>query len=198
MEYKKIGSIYKRKYGKTLKSLSQELGVTELTITKWDTQGFDIYFKADQLNSLRGNQRLQKTWKNMKSRCGNQNDKKYKYYGGKGIKIKMSKSDLSYLWERDKACKMVQPSIDRINSDGHYEISNCAFIEMEVNRKKRIYKNKVGAVCGEKVKQAICKECGDKFKTSNPQKKYCKFDCYHNAKMSRYWEKKSKGIHGKN
>ena len=132
--YKKKGSKFSRRYGKNLIALSAELNVSLPSLCSWERQGFDIYFKARELTAVRGNLRLRKCWDNMKSRCGNPKDKKYKYYGGKGIKIKMTRIDLSFLWERDGANKMKQPSIDRMDSMGDYELKNCRFIEMQENR----------------------------------------------------------------
>ena len=137
-DYKKIGTKFTRQYGKTLEQLSEELKVSKPTLSLWDRQGFDIFHKTKiwkTRNVNQRNKRLNRLWNNLKSRCGNPNDKKYKYYGGKGIKIKLTKEDLFILWERDKADKMKQPSIDRKDSSKDYEFSNCQFIEMADNRK---------------------------------------------------------------
>ena len=82
-------------------------------------------------------ERISKTYSRMGQRCGNPKHDSYKCYGGKGIKVLMSKEDLLFLWKRDKADKLLNPSIDRINSNGHYEVSNCRFIELEANRLRR-------------------------------------------------------------
>ncbi len=139
MKYKKTGSKFKKKYGKNLSELSDELKISLATLSSWDRQGFDIFYKANELNASKGNKRLQKLWQNLKSRCGNPNDKKYKFYGGKGIKIKISKHDLSILWDRDEAAKLKQPSLDRLDSSKDYEFPNCRFIEMVENRNRAIH-----------------------------------------------------------
>ncbi len=81
---------------------------------------------------------LYKLLNNINQRCNYPKDKKYKYYGGKGIKNFLTLEDLKYLWNRDRAGLMKQPSIDRKNGNGNYTIENCQFIEMEANRKKRV------------------------------------------------------------
>jgi len=70
----------------------------------------------------------------IKQRCINSSYRGYKYYGGKGIKCFLSFQDMVFLWERDKATKMEKPSVDRINPDGNYELSNCRFLEFHLNR----------------------------------------------------------------
>lgn len=74
-----------------------------------------------------------RTWTNVQQRCNYKKDKKYKHYGGRGIKCLLKKDDIKFLWERDKASKMKRPSIDRIDNNGHYELDNCQFIEMSSN-----------------------------------------------------------------
>ena len=67
-------------------------------------------------------------------RCENKKDSHYYCYGDRGIKFLLTKEELKKLWFRDKAYEMKKPSIDRIDNDGHYEYSNCRFIEMSENR----------------------------------------------------------------
>ena len=79
------------------------------------------YLLSDRLGSI-------------KERCKYPSCYGYKYYGGKGIKCLLSLDDLEFLWHRDYAASMKSPSIDRIDSNGHYEISNCRFLEFSDNR----------------------------------------------------------------
>lgn len=80
---------------------------------------------------------LRKLYQNIKQRCEYPQDKKFQYYGGKGIKCLITSEELRFLWDRDKAILMKQPSIDRIDASKDYCLSNCKFIEMTDNRIKR-------------------------------------------------------------
>lgn len=77
-------------------------------------------------------------------RCTNPNHKCYKFYGGRGIRLKMSLNDFKKLWFRDDAYLLKCPSIDRINNKKDYTIGNCRFVEMVENaRNNRYRKEKV-------------------------------------------------------
>jgi hypothetical protein len=66
---------------------------------------------------------------NIQKRCNNKNSENYKWYGGKGIKCKITEEELKFLWFRDKAYNMEKPSIDRKDSNKDYTLDNCRFIE---------------------------------------------------------------------
>ena len=66
------------------------------------------------------------TWCKMKNRCYNKNDTNYKYYGGRGITvckewIDSFSSFYASLGERPN----IKYTLDKINTDGDYEPSNC-------------------------------------------------------------------------
>ena len=69
----------------------------------------------------------------IRARCCN----KAHHYYKKGIKNFLSTNDVKALWFRDKAYLLGQPSIDRINAAGDYEIGNCRFMELKDNLQKR-------------------------------------------------------------
>jgi len=73
----------------------------------------------------------------IRHRCNNSNSTIYQYYGKKGIKCLITEEELKFLWFRDKAYNMKKPSIDRKNNNGNYEVSNCRFIELVDNIKRR-------------------------------------------------------------
>ena len=84
--------------------------------------------------------RLYGVWRNMKYRCYNPNCEAFKYYGGRGIIVCPEWAN-DYTKFRDWSLSNGYQKglfIDRINSDGNYEPSNCRFLTIEEsNRNKR-------------------------------------------------------------
>ena len=89
--------------------------------------------------------RLYQVWRAVKSRCYNQNDHAYKYYGGRGIKMcdewknsyalfKIWAEANGYDWNAERG----QCTIDRIDFNGNYCPDNCRWVDMVVqNNNKR-------------------------------------------------------------
>jgi hypothetical protein len=69
----------------------------------------------------------------IRTRCNNPNTESRKYYFDKGIECRLTIEQLTYLWKRDKAGYLKRPSIDRKNSNYHYTVRNCRFIELSYN-----------------------------------------------------------------
>lgn len=79
---------------------------------------------------------LYRVWHNMKGRCNNPNNPDYKYYGGRGIKIKWP----NFQEFRDWAIKNgYDPDleIDREDRDGNYSPENCRWVTPKENRRNR-------------------------------------------------------------
>ena len=89
-------------------------------------------------------QRIEAPWMNhyygATKRCTISSHKDYKYYGGKGIRMLLTKEEVEILYKRDGAGDMVKPSIDRINPNGDYHFGNCRFIEHSENISRRFRK----------------------------------------------------------
>lgn len=82
------------------------------------------------------NYKCRKILKDIKQRCTNPNNNRYKNYGARGIKCLITKEEIKRLWFRDKAWLLKQPSIDRKKNDKDYTLNNCRFIELGENSAK--------------------------------------------------------------
>lgn len=81
--------------------------------------------------------RLYKTYHSMKRRCYNDREKRYKDYGGRGIKICdewLQSFDNFAEWALNNGYAD-NLTIDRINVDGNYEPSNCRWITLKEQRR---------------------------------------------------------------
>jgi hypothetical protein len=84
------------------------------------------------------NTSIYSVWCTMKQRCYNQNRKKYKDYGLRGIKICDEWQDAAIFAEwafSNGYQKGLQ--IDRIDNDGNYEPNNCRFVTPKENSRNR-------------------------------------------------------------
>jgi len=81
---------------------------------------------------------LYKTWCNMKQRCNNPNQPKYKNWGGRGIKVCDRWLNSFENFIQDMGERPQGTSIDRINVNGNYEPNNCRWATIkEQNNNKR-------------------------------------------------------------
>ena len=96
------------------------------------------------LDCPRKKQPYLQTYKNIVNRCLNPKHRSFKFYGGRGIAAEISVNDLKILWFRDKAYLMKEPSIDRIDRNGHYTFANCRYIEMSENLRIRNQRTQKG------------------------------------------------------
>lgn len=71
-----------------------------------------------------GHSRTYKVWDHMKQRCNNPKDKVYKHYGGRGIKVCIRWNKFENFLE-DMGESPIGFSLDRINNNGSYKLSNC-------------------------------------------------------------------------
>lgn len=79
------------------------------------------------------NQRLYRIWSAMRHRCYSENDKHYNVYGGRGISV-CSEWENDYFvfekWSLENGYTD-ELTIDRIDTNGNYEPSNCRWISQK-------------------------------------------------------------------
>lgn len=87
-------------------------------------------------------------YRGMKKRCTNENNKSYKDYGGRGIKVCDRWLESFENFYADMGSKpSPKHSIDRIDVDGNYEPLNCRWATAEEQvRNKRIYQSVTAGV----------------------------------------------------
>jgi len=83
-----------------------------------------------------------RVYRGIVDRCANP---KHNYFK-RGIKNFLKPNDIKFLWFRDKAWLLEQPSIDRKDGKKHYTLDNCRFIELKKNLKRE--RQRKGAIYG--------------------------------------------------
>ena len=78
-----------------------------------------------------------KTWESMKERCLNPDHKSYPDYGGRGIIICQRWLESFENFWQDMGDRPDGHSIDRIDSNGHYEPSNCRWADKSTQMSNR-------------------------------------------------------------
>ncbi len=79
------------------------------------------------------NTSLHSIWRGMFGRCYNPNNKIYKYYGGRGIKICKRWHSFENFY-KDMGNRPEGLTIERMNNDGNYEPNNCKWVSRKVQR----------------------------------------------------------------
>lgn len=93
----------------------------------------------DTLKHGKSKTRLYHTWKHIKQRCYNTNDKDYKYYGGRCIAVcdEWLKDFMNfYNWAINNGYNE-NLTIDRIDVNGNYEPSNCRWVDRKQQSRNR-------------------------------------------------------------
>jgi len=132
---------------KTCSRCKEEKEVKEFYLCKITVDGYSSWCKIctkrqAKLSSIECKDRILQRkidfpwvqhWYNARRRCRDKNMKCAYLYVEKGIKCLITKEEMKELWFRDEAYRMINPSIDRKDSDNNYSLNNCRFVEMSIN-----------------------------------------------------------------
>ena len=140
-----------------------------------------------------------RTYDNIKARCYNKNNHKYKSYGAKGVVMcdEWLQSREAFIKWCDEHCKDITLSIERINVNGNYEPSNCTWITMKQQAKNRRDSIKVNYYGTEYCLRDLCSKLGynhNEYKRIHARIAYENWDVYkaietpinHNDNKSKY------------
>lgn len=88
--------------------------------------------------------RIYQVWASMKDRCSNPNSQNYKWYGGKGIIVCeewKNSFESFYKWALENGykedAKRGAYTLDRIDTNGNYEPSNCRFVNTKIQSRNK-------------------------------------------------------------
>lgn len=87
------------------------------------------------------------TWRAMRGRCNDPNNDSFKYYGGRGIKV-CERWNIFENFLKDMGEPPKKHQLDRIDSNGNYEPSNCRWANRLTNMRNTSI-NKIITVFGE-------------------------------------------------
>ena len=93
-------------------------------------------YSRERYARIRGEAPWMFHWWAAKQRCDDPSCDNYRRYGGKGIRMLLTKLEMELLYKRDHADQMKKPSIDRINPRGDYHFGNCRFLELSENTRR--------------------------------------------------------------
>lgn len=77
------------------------------------------------------------TWAGMKGRCFNPRNRCYANYGGRGITVCERWLDFAAFYADMGPKPTPTSTIERVDNDGHYEPSNCVWVEKSEQSKNR-------------------------------------------------------------
>lgn len=90
-----------------------------------------------------------RSWATMKNRCLNPNTPRYKDYGGRGIKVCDAWINSFVSFYQDMGERPPGMTLDRINTNGNYEPSNCRWASNQLQaRNKRLSHRNISGCAG--------------------------------------------------
>lgn len=113
----------------------------------------------------KGHSKINYVWQEMKSRCRNEQHKRYADYGGRGITYDPRWEDFKCFLDDMYDTYEEGLTIDRIDNDGNYCKKNCRWVGMDVqNRNKRntVY-DTINGITDNRVE--LCRRFGVQYQT---------------------------------
>lgn len=93
------------------------------------------------------NKRLYRICMGAKKRCENPKDKSYYNYGGRGIKFKFDSIEHMFNWSLENGYSD-NLTIDRIDNNGHYEPSNCRWVDINTQANNKRDSQELNGIVG--------------------------------------------------
>lgn len=113
-----------------------EKEVNKYTLFDGLSKGCENCYHESHAGILSSQHRAYGIWEIMKQRCYNPNNKAYRYYGERGIKMSERWRYFENFWSDMGATYYDGATIDRINENGDYERKNCRWIDRDENARK--------------------------------------------------------------
>lgn len=124
-----------------------------------------------------------RTYDNIKTRCYNKNNPKYKSYGGRCIAVcdEWLQSREAFIKWCDETCKDISLTIERIDVNRNYEPDNCTWVTKEQQAKNKQNSIKVNYYGTEYCLRELCRKLGynnNEYKRIHARIAHEKWDVY--------------------